>query len=106
MDTHQKLELLSDASRFDLACACGTNANDRRKRGEDGSWLYPVSLPAGGYSVLLKTLISNVCSNDCMYCPFRKTIDQPRCIIEPEVMAAVFMDYLRRKKVFGLFLGR
>jgi predicted DNA-binding helix-hairpin-helix protein len=105
MNTQQKLEILSDASRYDLACACGTKNTDHRRRGQDGSWLYPVSLPGGGYSVMLKTLISNVCSNDCKYCPFRSAVDLPRCTIDPQDMASIFLDYVRAKKVFGLFLS-
>jgi predicted DNA-binding helix-hairpin-helix protein len=105
METLQKLQLLSDASRYDLACACGTGSGDRRKRGADGAWLYPVSLPNGGHSILLKTLISNVCVNDCKYCPYRSAVDAPRCTIEPEDMARIFMEYVRIKKVFGLFLS-
>jgi predicted DNA-binding helix-hairpin-helix protein len=66
MDPHDKLKLLSDASRFDLSCACGADNGDHRTRGNDGAWLYPVSLPNGGHSVILKTLISNVCVNDCL----------------------------------------
>jgi predicted DNA-binding helix-hairpin-helix protein len=88
-----------------LACSCGTNDADRRRRGRDGTWLYPVSLPNGGYSVLLKTLISNVCINDCKYCPYRSAVDLPRCTIEPETMARVFLEYVQRNKVFGLFLS-
>ncbi len=53
MDTIEKLRVLADDSRYDLACACGTNNDDRRRRGKDGKWLYPVALPSGGYSVLL-----------------------------------------------------
>jgi predicted DNA-binding helix-hairpin-helix protein len=105
MDTQRQLEILSDASRYDLACACGTKNDDHRTRGRDGSWLYPVSLPGGGYSVLLKTLISNVCANDCKYCPLRSSVDLPRCTIDPEAMARIFLDYVRTKKVFGLFLS-
>ena len=105
MDTLQKLEILSNASRYDLACACGTKNGDHRKRGQDGSWLYPVALPGGGYSVLLKTLISNVCSNDCKYCPFRSAVDVPRCTIDPQDMADMFIDYVKAKKAFGLFLS-
>ncbi len=105
MDSQEKLKLLSDASRYDLACACGTKNQDQRVRGTDGAWLYPVSLPNGGFSVMLKTLMSNVCSNDCGYCPFRNTVDLPRCTIAPEEMASVFMDYVRQKKVFGIFLS-
>ena len=53
---------------------------------------------------MLKTLISNVCGNDCKYCPYRSAKDIPRCIINPEQMAALFMEYVR-SKVFGLFLS-
>ncbi|NLG16062.1 MAG: radical SAM protein [Fibrobacter sp.] len=105
METTHKLQMLSDASQYDLACACGTNDKDRRKRGEDGAWLYPVSLPSGGYSIMLKTLMSNVCVNDCRYCPYRSTADVPRCTIGPDEMAKTYLEYVRSKKVFGLFLS-
>ncbi len=105
MDTIEKLKILSEDSQYDLACACGTNKDDRRKRGLEGKWLYPVALPQGGYSVLLKTLLSNACRNDCKYCPLRSETDVRRCTLNPEEVANVFMEYLRRKKVFGLFLS-
>ncbi|MDA8087018.1 MAG: hypothetical protein M0Z75_10005 [Nitrospiraceae bacterium] len=105
MDTIEKLGVLSADSRFDLACACGTNRDDHRRRGQEGKWLYPVALPQGGYSVLLKTLLSNTCKNDCGYCPLRSGTDITRCTLQPEEVANVFMDYVRRRKVFGLFLS-
>ena len=104
-DTQQKLEILSADAQYDLACACGTNEDDRRRRGRDGRWVYPVTLPNGGKSVLLKTLISNVCRNDCKYCPLREQQDLRRCSLDPEETARVFLDYYHRKKVFGLFLS-
>ncbi len=105
MDTIEKLKVLSEDSQYDLACACGTRNDDRRRRGLDGRWLYPVSLPGGGYSVLLKTLLSNSCSNDCRYCPLRSDVDVRRCTLTPEEIARLFLEYHRRKKVFGLFLS-
>ncbi|MFW5813155.1 MAG: helix-hairpin-helix domain-containing protein [Fibrobacterota bacterium] len=105
MDVHSKLKLLSDASRYDLSCACGTKNQDQRVRGSDGAWLYPVSLPNGGFSVMLKTLMSNVCTSDCGYCPYRSMADVPRCTISPDEMASVFLEYVRLKKVFGIFLS-
>ncbi len=105
MDTIEKLKILSEDSQYDLACACGTGKDDRRRRGLDGKWLYPVALPQGGYSILLKTLLSNACKNDCKYCPLRSDTDVQRCTLQPEEVANVFMEYLRRKKVFGLFLS-
>jgi predicted DNA-binding helix-hairpin-helix protein len=105
MDTFSKLQLLSDASRYDLSCACGTKqSEDHRKRGGQGTWLYPVSLAGGGSSIMLKSLMSNVCVNDCKYCPFRSTMDVPRCSISPDEMANIFLEYVRRGNVFGIFL--
>ncbi len=105
MDTIEKLKILSEDSRYDMACACGSTNGGGRKRGTDGKWLYPVALPNGGYSILLKTLLSNSCSNDCKYCPIRSEADIPRCTLKPEETASMFMDYVKKKKVFGLFLS-
>lgn len=105
MNAIEKLKILSEDSRYDLACACGTNEGDRRRRGLEGKWLYPATLPNGGYSILLKTLLSNACSNDCKYCPLRSETNITRCTFNPEEMANIFMEYIRRKKVFGLFLS-
>ena len=105
LDTVGKLKLLSDDSQYDLACACGTGRDDRRKRGADGKWLYPVSLPQGGYSILLKTLLSNACVNDCKYCPLRAGSDVRRCTLQPDEVARVFMEYQKKQNVFGLFLS-
>jgi predicted DNA-binding helix-hairpin-helix protein len=105
MDTIDKLKILSQDSQYDLACACGSNKLDRRHRGMEGKWLYPVSLPQGGSSVLLKTLLSNACSNDCKYCPLRSDSNVRRCSLEPEEVARMFMEYLRKHDIFGLFLS-
>ncbi|HUU31756.1 MAG TPA: radical SAM protein [Phycisphaerae bacterium] len=105
MDTQEKLKFLADASQYDLACACGTkDGPDHRRRGPGGVWLYPASVPRGGTSVLLKTLLSNACANDCRYCPFRNDRPVRRCTLAPEEVAAAFLEYARQKKVFGLFL--
>ena len=104
-DTQQKLEILSADAQYDLACACGTAKDDRRHRGSDGRWIYPVTLPNGGRSVLFKTLLSNVCTNDCKYCPLRDQQDIRRCTLSVEDTVQVFLDYYDRRKVFGLFLS-
>lgn len=102
----QKLKLLADESRFDLSCACGTKrGTDHRRRGPDGLWLYPASLPRGGKSVMLKTLLSSACTNDCRYCPLRAERDTRRVTLAPEEIADAFMHYVRARKVFGLFLS-
>lgn len=105
-DTDEKLRVLADDSRYDLACACGSKGgDDHRRRGADGLWLYPASVPRGGRSVLLKTLLSNACRGDCAYCPLRRDNDTRRCALKPEEVARVFMDYYRGGVVSGLFLS-
>ncbi len=103
--TMEKLAMLAEDSRFDLACACGSGEKDRRRRGLDGNWLYPVSLAAGGYGIMLKTLISNACSSDCRYCPLRHDGVSNRCALQPEEIAKVFMDYLSKRWLLGIFLS-
>ncbi len=104
-DTEQKLKILSADAQYDLACACGSNQDDRRHRSTDGRWIYPVTLPNGGKSVLFKTLLSNVCNNDCRYCPLREQQDLRRCSLTPEETVKSFLGYVQRKQVFGLFLS-
>ncbi|MCP4255974.1 MAG: radical SAM protein [Planctomycetes bacterium] len=104
-DTQEKLEILSADAQYDLACACSTSKDQSRKRSNDGKWIYPVTLPSGGKSPLFKTLMSNVCTNDCKYCPLREQMDVRRCSLGPEETAKVFLDYYNQRKVFGLFLS-
>lgn len=104
-DTQEKLEILSADAQYDLACACSTSKDQSRKRRGDSKWIYPVTLPSGGKSPLFKTLMSNVCTNDCKYCPLREQMDVRRCSLGPEETAKVFLDYYNQRKVFGLFLS-
>jgi len=104
-DTWGKLEILSADAQYDLACACSCSKDEHRQRGVDGKWIYPVTLPNGGKSILFKTLISNVCTNDCKYCPLREDMDIRRSSLRPEETAKIFLDYYRQRKVFGLFLS-
>lgn len=105
LDVKQKLQILSADAQYDLACACGADKNEHRRRSTDGRWIYPVTLPNGGKSTLFKTLVSNVCTNDCRYCPLRSQQDVRRCSLSAEETVRVFLDYYNRKKVFGLFLS-
>lgn len=104
-DTIEKLQILSNDARYDLACACGSRKEEHRRRSKTGKWIYPVTLPNGGKSTLFKTLLSNVCTNDCKYCPLRDDMDVRRCTLTPEEIARQFMDYYNRGEVFGLFLS-
>lgn len=103
--TGEKLEILSADAQYDLACACGSTKEEHRKRSGSGKWIYPITLPNGGKSVLFKTLMSNVCTNDCKYCPLREKGNIRRCSLTAEETAKVFLDYYNKREVFGLFLS-
>lgn len=104
-DTQTKLEILASDARFDLSCACASNAQDHRKKALDGAWIYPTTMADGRRTYLFRTLLSNHCANDCKYCPLRRNQDPARCTLNPLETAKTFMDYWRAHKVGGLFLS-
>lgn len=104
-DTLEKLTILSADAQYDLACACGSVKDEHRRRGGDGKWIYPVTLPDGGKASIFKILLSNVCRNDCKYCPLRHDQDIRRCTLDSEETVRLFWDYYTRGKVFGLFVS-
>lgn len=104
-DLHEKLKILSADAQYDLSCAASCGSEAPRKRGLDNRWLYPVTLQSGGKSLMFKTLVSNVCSSDCKYCPLRAGHDTtPRCSLSPDEIVRAFLPYWRSRQVIGLFL--
>ncbi len=104
-DTHQKLQMLADDAKYDLACACASNKTDHRRLSADGSWIYPTTMADGRRTYLFRTLLSSHCANDCKYCPLRRDQDPVRTTLTPFETARTFMDYWRAGKVGGLFLS-
>lgn len=103
--TREKLRILAADAQYDLSCACGTAPDDRRRRGLDDRWLYPVALQSGGRSLMFKTLLSNACTNDCRYCPLRAGRDAARrTALSPEETVRAFMPYWNSGQVLGIFL--
>jgi len=104
-DTLEKLTILSADAQYDLACACGSTKDEHRRRSGDGKWIYPVTLPDGGRGSIFKILLSNVCNNDCLYCPLRQDQDIRRCTLQTEETVRLFWDYYTQGKVFGIFVS-
>ncbi|MDX9809843.1 MAG: radical SAM protein [Sphaerochaetaceae bacterium] len=106
MDVVDKLDILSRDAQYDLSCACSTkNPAEHRKRDKDNAWLYPVTVANGGSGIMLKTLMTNSCSNDCLYCPLRNTADSPRTGIGSDELASFFIDLAAKRHLIGLFLS-
>lgn len=106
MDIRDSLGILAKDAQYDLSCACGTkNPSEHRVRKDSESWLYPVTVAEGGSGIMLKTLLSNSCSNDCLYCPLRESQDTLRTSVSPDDLARFFMDMLSHRKLIGIFLS-
>jgi len=102
--TQQKLELLGQAARYDLSCACGPSAP--RIRGPGDRWIYPAVLPSGGRAPMLKVLLESGCERGCLYCSERHGgADKLTASFAPDELARVFADLHREKRVMGLFLS-
>ena len=102
----ERLNLLAQESRFDLAGSCAKDPFGRgRRRGPLGRWLYPVVLPNGRRMTLFRTLLSNKCFSDCAYCPLRADNDPLRSSLSPEEIVRAFMALWQKRIVHGLFLS-
>lgn len=103
-----KLRILSDAAKYDVACT--SSGVDRRgsKDGMGNSIAAGIchSFSADGRCIsLLKILMTNYCIYDCKYCKNRASNDIPRAAFTPEEIARLTMDFYRRNYIEGLFLS-
>ena len=103
-----KLEILSDAAKYDVAC---TSSGSSRK-GVKGSMGNAVAaglchcFSADGRCIsLLKILLTNECVYDCKYCLNRLSNDVPRASFTPEEVAELTISFYRRNYIEGLFLS-
>ncbi len=104
----QKLEILSDAAKYDVAC---TSSGVERKggKGQVGNTAAAGichSFGADGRCIsLLKILFTNECIYNCKYCINRCTNDVPRATFTPEEVCTLTMEFYRRNYIEGLFLS-
>ena len=108
MDLMQKLTVLTDAAKYDVACT-SSGVNRAGKTGGIGSAVacgICHSFAADGRCIsLLKVLMSNVCAYDCAYCVNRRSNDTPRASFTPRELADLTMQFYRRNYIEGLFLS-
>ena len=94
MDVLSKLEILTDAAKYDAAC---TSSGSRRgfRQGFIGNTSSSIAgcchtFSADGRCVtLLKVLMSNCCIYDCAYCVNRRSNDTRRAAFTPEELAEI-----------------
>ena len=99
MTTDEKLQILTDAAKYDVACT-SSGVTRGGKKGSIGS-ASPAgcchSFAADGRCVtLLKVLMSNACSYECAYCVNRRSNDVPRATFSPRELADLTIEFYRR----------
>ena len=108
MDLAQKLEILADSAKYDVACT-SSGVDRAGKHGSLGSCcaagICHAFTPDGRCVSLLKVLYSNACSYDCSYCVNRRTNDIPRATFTPRELADLTIGFYRRNYIEGLFLS-
>lgn len=108
MDVFDKLKILTDAAKFDVACT-SSGVNRRAAAGGIGNAVscgICHSFAGDGRCIsLLKVLMTNVCVYDCKYCVNRKSNDTPRACFTPRELAELTINFYRRNYIEGLFLS-
>ena len=108
LSIEQKLEILSDAAKYDVAC---TSSGMQRggKQGELGNSVAAGichSFSADGRCIsLLKVLFTNECIFDCKYCINRSSNDVPRASFTPKELCELTIGFYKRNYIEGLFLS-
>ena len=108
MTLGEKLEILSDAAKYDVSCTSG--GIERKGDGEGMGNCRKAgichSFSADGRCIsLLKILFTNECIYDCKYCVNRSGNDVVRISFTPEEVCTLTMEFYRRNYIEGLFLS-
>ena len=108
MDIQQKLEILADAAKYDASCASSGAKRSGNGQGighSDGMGICHSYTPDGRCVSLLKILLTNFCTYDCVFCVNRISSDIQRARFTPNEVVTLTLDFYKRNYVEGLFLS-
>lgn len=108
MSIMEKLGILTDAAKYDVACTSSgvERKGDGRSMGNCVQAGICHSFATDGRCIsLLKILLTNECIYDCKYCQNRCSNDVPRATFTPEEVCTLTMEFYRRNYIEGLFLS-
>lgn len=104
----EKLEILSDAAKYDSSCSSSGSDRPAQAGGIGNGALGGIchSFSSDGRCIsLLKVLLTNHCIFDCAYCKNRSGNDIKRAAFSPEELARLTIEFYRRNYIEGLFLS-
>ena len=108
MSMYEKLNILSDAAKYDVACT--SSGVDRQNDGTgigncQKSGICHTFTSDGRCVSLLKILFTNECIFDCKYCINRSSNDVVRTSFTPDEVCKLTIEFYRRNYIEGLFLS-
>jgi putative DNA modification/repair radical SAM protein len=110
MDVSRKLAILADAAKYDASCA-SSGAERRNSLGgrgigsTEGMGICHSYAPDGRCVSLLKILLTNFCTYDCLYCVNRVSSNVPRARFTVDEVVDLTLDFYKRNYIEGLFLS-
>lgn len=108
LSLNEKLQILSDAAKYDVACT-SSGVDRRGKKGSLGNSCAAGichSFASDGRCIsLLKILQSNECIYNCKYCSSRADNDCRRATFTPDEICTLVIEFYRRNYIEGLFLS-
>ena len=108
MDVFEKLSVLTDAAKYDVACTSSgvDRSGEKGAMGSAEACGICHSFAGDGRCItLLKILMSNACVYDCKYCVNRRSNDVKRASFTPRELADLTIGFYRRNYIEGLFLS-
>ncbi|MET3891521.1 putative DNA modification/repair radical SAM protein [Bosea sp. OAE506] len=105
----EKLEILSDAAKYDASCASSSTTKRNSLKGglgsTTGSGICHSYAPDGRCISLLKILLTNYCSYDCIFCINRSSSNVRRARFTVEEVVDLTLSFYKRNYIEGLFLS-
>ena len=108
--TARKLAILADAAKYDASCSSSGTAKRNSVGGKgigstEGSGICHSYAPDGRCISLLKILLTNFCTYDCLYCVNRVSSNVQRARFTVDEVVHLTLDFYRRNCIEGLFLS-
>ena len=108
LDIFEKLEILSDAAKYDASCSSSGSKRMNQNNGIGNGNYAGIchSWGADGRCIsLLKILFSNACIYDCKYCINKRSNNVRRATFSPQEVADLTINFYKRNYIEGLFLS-
>ncbi len=104
----ERLKILTESAKYDVSCSSSGSRRANTKGGIGNASVGGIChsfTPDGRCISLLKILMSNRCSYNCLYCPNRAEADVPRASATPDELCELVIAFYKRNYIEGLFLS-